>query len=177
MMSRAYTEKQAVENLQQYLRQLSYFDDTIPQVPVDGIYGSETKEAVIIFQKNHGYEITGEVDRETWDAIFREYQDSVYAYSKPIPIDLFYREPIPAIIRADDEGFTIMAIQYMLNEAFRFYQDGDQILIDGKYSEQTVEAVRMFQNLSALPETGEVDLQTWNMLTLFHNEHFRQSNQ
>ena len=176
-MSREYTKKQAIINLQQYLRQLSYFNAAIPQVPVDGIYGSETKEAIEIFQKNRGYEVTGEADRETWDALFQEYQASVDAYSKPIPIDLFYREPIPAIIRVDDEGFAVMAIQYMLNEAFLFYQDSDEISTDGKYNEQTAKAVRAFQGFSALPETGEVDLQTWNALTLFHNEHFRQSNQ
>lgn len=176
-MSREYTEKQAIMNLQRYLRQLAYFDTAIPQVPVDGIYGSETKEAIEIFQKDHGYEITGEADRNTWDELFSEYQASVYAHSKPLPIDLFYREPIPAIIRLNDIGFAVMAIQYMLNETFRFYNSENEIITDGTYNEQTAEAVRSFQGIASLPITGEVDLKTWNSLALFHNENIRQSNQ
>ncbi len=45
------------------LQQLEY------NVAVDGKYGSGTASAVRSFQNSFGLEETGEVDRETWDAL------------------------------------------------------------------------------------------------------------
>ena len=175
-MARESTERQAILNLQKYLRQLSFFDTSLPEVPIDGIYDSETREAVEIFQRNQGFAVTGEADRETWDALFLAYLDSVRTYTKPIPIDLFYRDPIPSYIQLNDVGFAVSAIQYMLNEALLFYDDSTEELIpDGRFSEQTADAVRVFQRYSDLPQTGTVDAETWNRLTAFHNEHMRLS--
>ena len=177
-MAREFTERQAILNLQRYLRQLSFFDSSLPEVPVDGIYASETREAVEIFQRNNGFAVTGEADRETWDALFLAYMDSVKKYAKPISIDLFYRDPTPSFIQTDDVGFAVAAIQYMLNEALLFYDNqSEEIIADGHYSEQTAYAVSIFQGQTHLPQTGAVDLETWNRLTSFHNEHMRLSNQ
>lgn len=39
-----------------------------------------------------------------------------------------------------------------------------EIAIDGIYGEETAEAVRLFQLTNALPATGNVDFQTWELL-------------
>ena len=176
-MAREFTDQQAIRNLQKYLRQLSFFDQTFPEVPIDGIYASETREAVEIFQEKHGLAVTGEADRETWDAIFSVYRTSVDQHSKPVPIDLFYRTPTPGYIREGDGGFHVSAVQYMLNEILLFYGNTEEITIDGNYSEQTSDGVKQFQKYINLPQTGEVDRETWDRLAMFHNEQFRRSNQ
>ena len=48
--------------------------------------------------------------------------------------------------------------------------DVPRIAIDGIYGEETVEAVRIFQLLYGLPNTGYVDLHTFDMLYFLYSE-------
>lgn len=176
-MAREFTETQAIRNLQRYLRQLSFFDDNLPEIPIDGVFDTETRQAVEMFQKKRGLPVTGEADRVTWDAIFAEYLRSVSATAKPDAVDIFFRRPVPTFIRAGDTGFHVAAVQYMLNEVLLFYGETPQITTDGSYGQQTADGVREFQRYASLPLTGEVDLETWNRLTALYNELFREGNQ
>ena len=176
-MAREFTETQAIRNLQRYLRQLSFFDEELPELPIDGVFESETQRAVEIFQRNSGLAITGVADRATWDAIYTAYLLSLAQHSKPNAVDIFYRLPIPNVIRNGDVGFQVAAVQYMLSEILTFYGDLPEIVTDGRYGEQTVEAVRLFQGYASLPTSGEVDLDTWNRLSGMYNELFRNGNQ
>lgn len=176
-MAREITETQSIRNLQRYLRQLSFFDDSLPEVPIDGVFDTQTRHAVEIFQRDHGFPVTGEADRATWDAIFDAYLRSVASTAKPDAVDIFFRRPVPTFIRMGDAGFPVAAVQYMLNEVLIFYGDPVQITTDGSYDQQTEDGVREFQKISSLPLTGEVDLETWNRLTSLYNELFREGNQ
>lgn len=62
-----------VFRLQEYLRKVSTVNTKIPQIALDGIFGSETKRAVMSFQKEYGLDITGIVDDQTWDKLYDEY--------------------------------------------------------------------------------------------------------
>ena len=154
-MAREFTELQAIRNLQRYLRQLALFDENLPEVPVDGVYESETRRAVEIFQENNGIPITGIVNRVTWDAIYAAYLLSLAQHSKPNAVEVFYRLPIPNIIQRGDAGFQVAAVQYMLSEILTFYGDFPEIVTDGSYGEQTSDAVRLFQGYTSLPQSGE----------------------
>jgi len=176
-MSREFTERQAILNLQRYLRQLSFFDPRLPELPLDGIFESETREAVEIFQQNNELPVTGEADRETWDHIYQSYLESLTQHAKPVPMDIFFREPEYEVIRRGTVGFPVAAVQYMLNEVLVFCSEYPIIADNGNFDEQTENAVKLFQEYTFLPLTGEVDLQTWNRLTSFYNEHARHSNQ
>lgn len=48
-----------------------------PTVPVSGVYGRETVEAVRYFQRINGLPVTGEADRETWRRLSEEYNKSI----------------------------------------------------------------------------------------------------
>ncbi len=62
-----------VYRLQGYLRRVSLVNQNIPNITLDGIFGSETKKAVMSFQKEYGLEVTGIVDDEMWDKLYNEY--------------------------------------------------------------------------------------------------------
>lgn len=62
-----------VYRLQEYLRRVSLVNQNIPNITLDGIFGSETKKAVMSFQKEYGPEVTGIVDDEMWDKLYNEY--------------------------------------------------------------------------------------------------------
>ena len=70
-------------NLQRYLRQLAYFDEKIPFVPIDGNKGSNTTDAIRAFQSSRGLPATGVADQETWEAIYEEYLTSLEKEAPP----------------------------------------------------------------------------------------------
>ena len=69
----------AVRMAQTFLLEISYVDEDIPHVSVDGIYGERTRRAVRIFQAKHGIPETGRTDFVTWEALYEAY---LLAYSK-----------------------------------------------------------------------------------------------
>ena len=64
----------AIREVQGMLRAISYATDTLPRVPRDGIYGSETRAAVEAFQTQYELTPTGEVDYATFLRLWRESQ-------------------------------------------------------------------------------------------------------
>lgn len=62
-------QSQRVAFLQYLLSVLSQFYLTIPFVNIDGLYGPETRQAVIALQRDAGLPQTGSVDEATWDAL------------------------------------------------------------------------------------------------------------
>lgn len=176
-MARELSEKYAIRNLQRYLRQLALTEGVLPELPIDGVYDSETRFAVEEFQRVNGLPITGEADRNTWDAIYLAYLDAIRQNAKPNSVDIFYRQPTPTYIQNGDVGFQVVAVQYMLNEVLLFYGDTMEVVADGRYNESTIEAVRNFQQYTTLPQTGVVDLETWNRLSMLYNDLFQNGNQ
>ncbi len=62
-----------VRQLQYRLSVLSDFIPGIPNVTVDGIYGSATRAAVLAAQRRFRLPETGVVDRQTWEEIYEQF--------------------------------------------------------------------------------------------------------
>ena len=62
-----------VRLLQYMLSVLSAHISTIPPLSVDGIYGQQTKNAVLAAQRRFGLPETGSVGSQTWDEIYNQY--------------------------------------------------------------------------------------------------------
>ena len=62
-----------VRLLQYMLSVLSYHIPSIPPLQIDGIYGSETRAAVLAAQRRFGLPETGTVGQQTWDEIYDQY--------------------------------------------------------------------------------------------------------
>ena len=58
-------------------------------------------------------------------------------------------------------GEKVRQMQEQLNRIAQNYPAIPRVTADGVYGEQTAEAVRVFQNIFNLPETGIVDYTTW----------------
>ena len=58
----------------------------------------------------------------------------------------------------------ILELQQYLYAISMFRSDIPQILPSGVYDRETAEAVRAFQKEFGLPQTGEADTATWNMI-------------
>lgn len=164
----------AVENLQRYLRQLSFHEPTISTPPVDGIFESATDRSLREFQTSRNLPVTGRADRTTWDLLYAAYRASLSDNSPPRAIDVFSRYPARQRIGLGRLGFDVLSIQHMLQELSALYGSFDGVTTSGIYDEMTANAIRRFQSQNRLPVTGEVDLLTWNSLADQYNLIFEQ---
>lgn len=155
----------AIFNLQTYLRALSFADDRITRVPIDGIFDSDTERAVSDFQRTRGLEDTGIVDKETWDAIYKEFKEVSEKNDRDQNINLFPKYPPSYEAQLGEENAFISLVQLLLRELSVIYDDFEDLEITGKFDLATQDAVKIFQQAARLPITGRIDLKTWNAIS------------
>ncbi len=170
-------EKQAITNLQRYLRQLSYEDDDMMRPPVDGIFEEQTEQSLIYFQSKNGFEPSGVADRETWDALFNAYLQSIEFHSPSTPVTIFSRHPDGFLLQPGDSSLYVIMLQHMLRELSRDYGDVLAIEQTNIYDEQTSQAVKSFQKTNNMTENGVTDILTWNRITQAHNRRINEYTQ
>ena len=154
----------AVRNLQRYLRRLSYENSGIRPVPVDGIFDTETEEALIEFQRAYGLPATGRADRETWELLYAEYTRLSEEEDRVERIDLFPSEPENYTATVGEESAFVLLLQWLLSELSVIYDTLAAVRPTGIYDEATAEAVREFQRQNSIEPTGLVDRTTWNRI-------------
>ncbi len=153
-----------VRSLQTMLRVIAENDSKIPSLIPDGIYGQETLNAVAAFQRIHSLPVTGIVDEATWESIAEEYDLALIQRGKPQAIQILL-EP-GQIIRLGEYNANLYLTQAMLA-----FLSTDQVSIprpevSGTLDSGTAGALRAFQALADLPQTGELDRLTWKRLAL-----------
>ena len=156
-------EEQARRNLQTYLRQLAYFDNDIPFVPIDGNPGEDTTAAIRAYQRKKGLTVTGIADQATWEALYEDYLVSLEEQSLPETFSPFPPTPTNYSLGEGDMGFAVSAIQYLL-ETISVFFPVEAVEITGVYDEKTRDAISEMQARYLLPVTGRTDKLTWNAL-------------
>ena len=159
--------KAMVRELQDLLYYIALYEQNIPLIYPDGIYGARTTAAVKAFQKEHCMTITGIADYETWMRIMECYntlqaQNKEHALLTVIPNRDYEGKP-------GETSGTVRIIQTVLetlNVHNRFYEG--QIVMDGVYGKNTEAAVCSFQMYSELPITGITDKATWDRMALIY---------
>ena len=160
---------EAVANLQRYLRQLSYWETSIPMPPIDGVFDSQTEEALREYQRLRGLEATGRADFETWERLYDDYRASLAEHSPPRQVSVFAAYPEGYVMREGESGFAVMTLQYMLSELRHSYQWLEDLEMSGIYDAPTAEAVRRFQVQNNLPGEMGVGQATWNAIVDQYN--------
>ena len=168
-MPQPQNHAEATRNLQRYLRQLSFAEEAIPAPPIDGVFESATRDALLAFQRSRGLPATGTADLKTWEELYRSWRASVAESAPSERISVFPRTPKSDTLRAGSQGFAVSAVQFILRELERVYPEFSKIEVNGIYDPTTEEGVRVFQERNALPITGTVDRLTWNLLADAHN--------
>lgn len=158
------SQKQAISNLQRYLRTISYNDVDIPSPPIDGIFESRTRDSLLAFQKKHGLYPSGVGDRETWNKLYEEYLRYEVQNAPPSPLNVFPRVPDGYSLSLGDEYFLVSIIQLLLNELRLIYDSFLPLVTNGIYDESTEANVRDFQSKNLLDVTGKVDKATWDKI-------------
>ena len=156
----------AVFELQGYLRNIGRLDSDISRVVPDGIFATETTDAVKSFQRKHGLKETGVVDFETWEMIKNKNSEAVFISSEPIQIVRITNEDLPLVKGTDNT--LVYTLHLMLNHVAKRYDNFAPLSLQSLFDENTEREVRRWQRVIATEESGQVDKKTWNNLAEFY---------
>lgn len=158
-----------VNNVQYLIAYLSQFYDTIPAVTIDGVYGSETANAVRSFQRTFGLPVTGTVDYPTWDVMYRTY----IGFLEAIPFKYIEGNilPYPGIpLRLGSESETVRLLQEYINYIAGIIPEIPSVSPTGYFGTQTQAAVIALQNFLGIEPNGTVAAATWNGITDLYSD-------
>ena len=158
-----------VFELQYLLALIGNYDEEIPIVSIDGVFGEETERAVRAFQQSYGINDTGVVAYQTWDQLYRAYIGILAS----IPTGYFESTTLPypgSVLRIGATGDSVFALQEYLNYISDTYRDIPKITVDGVYGEGTENAVRAFQRQFGLAESGIVSSRLWDYITSVYRD-------
>ena len=148
-----------------------------PQVPVvilNGVYDTETANAVSVLQGLFGFPRTGEVDEQTWNSITTLYQE-VEDTSSPGQLEGGaaggWPRPYPGTpVQRGDRGDTVYYIQELLGVINRYNSAVPAVEVDGIFGPATRDAIYAFQNAYGLAVDGIVGALTWEKLNAVYGE-------
>ncbi len=155
---------QPVRSLQTMLRLLAEEDPQLLKVIPDGIFGSQTRNAVAAFQRSRGIPVTGVADQYTWERIVDAYSPAATRMLPAQPL-LFILNPGQVLRRGDSHPYLYI-VQSMLLTLSDIYGSMTAPVPTGILDMPTSESISDFQYLSALPRTGELDKVTWKHMAL-----------
>jgi peptidoglycan hydrolase-like protein with peptidoglycan-binding domain len=124
------------ENVQRELQAIGIYKGDI-----DGVVGRRTRDAILAYQKSNGLEVTGEPSQDLVEHI---------RYTRQVAEASLFTgsvEPAPDA----EERARVRRVQAALAE-LSIFDDA----ISGEYDPTTEAAIRRFERLRGLPETGQI---------------------
>lgn len=151
--------------IQTELNRISQNYPAIPKVSaVDGIFGAATENSVTAFQEIFNLTPDGVIGPATWYALVRLYTAVTSLSELRSQGQRFYtiawnkgRPLVPG-----DRGIQVEHLQYMLRVLAAYISQIPSVAVDGIYGSASRSAVLAAQGYFGLPQTGTVDLTTWN---------------
>ena len=127
----------------------------------DGDFGEGTKRGVMSFQADNGLDTDGIVGAKTWDALLKAEQTETEKDHEKEPENPAAQTgstctvELP-IIKQGDKGFTVVAVQILLNK-----HNLSVKYTDGDFGPDTLAKVKAFQKAKGLTVDGVVGRDTW----------------
>ena len=151
--------------VQTELNRISQNYPAIPKVAaVDGIFGAQTENALMAFQRIFDLNPDGVVGPATWYALVRLYTAVTSLSELRSQGQRFYTIAWTSSrpIQEGDRGIRVEHLQYMLRVIGAYISAIPPIEVDGIFGPATRNAVLAAQRYFGLPQTGSVDLTTWD---------------
>lgn len=153
---------QGVREVQYLLNLVSEFVNTVPSVAIDGIFGESTAAAVRAFQNLGDLPVTGVVDTDTWELLYRAYQGILDILPEGYG---GITEPYPGFpLSRGQSGEEVRLLQNYLNFISDTYTEIPKITVDGDFGVATERAVRAYQQIFGIPASGVVGAGTWDSI-------------
>ncbi|MER8435821.1 peptidoglycan-binding protein [Mesorhizobium sp. M1312] len=140
-----------VEQIQGILKDLDFYSGT-----VDGISGPNTRKAIQAYQQKVGLNASGEIDSVLLDQLgATPTASTVVPHPAPRPDDMA-AIPVSASAPADAPPQAPDARIIKIQAGLKAFGN-DDMQLDGVVGARTKAAIKEFQSLFGLPETGEPD--------------------
>lgn len=152
-----------VRSLQYMLKRMGEEYPFLQNLTMDGIFGEQTLEAVMRFQKEFSLPVTGIVDRRTWNEIRDCWMECEEKKAPPRMLRAFPGEQ--SRIGPGEERDYLILPQAMFQVLGRYLNGIIAHKVDGVHGPESVENVRWLQRAAGRTETGVLDHQTWNVLS------------
>ncbi|RWF29931.1 MAG: peptidoglycan-binding protein, partial [Mesorhizobium sp.] len=145
-----------VEQVQGILKDLDFYSGT-----VDGISGPNTRKAIQAYQQKVGLPATGEIDAVLLDQLGARQTTAAIPHPVPRPVDSVAAPavapaPIPVSAPADAAAPAPDARIVKIQAGLKAFGN-DDMQLDGVVGARTKAAIKEFQSLFGLPQTGEPD--------------------
>ena len=148
-----------IEEVQGILKDLDFYSGT-----VDGISGPNTRKAIQAYQQKVGLPTSGEIDAVLLDQLGARQTTAGIPHPVPRPVDTAAAPadadptpaPIPASAPANAEAQAPDARIVKIQAGLKAFGN-DDMQLDGVVGARTKAAIKEFQSLFGLPETGEPD--------------------
>lgn len=152
-------------SLQSMLRTLSFVHDITRVVPT-GMFDENTKKAVMDFQKLFNLEVTGEVDHATFMRLAEEYNNLIND-RQPLSIRIFDEDFEKINENGTDKYLFIF--QYMMKVLHNTFDNLPDVDLSGINDNKTMEAVKYYQELLNLEQTGLLTKEVANYINELFN--------
>ena len=152
-----------VRMIQYFLSVIGYFDDQVPVVAIDGVFGPSTKAAVQAFQRSQSLTPDGIVGRSTWNRMVTVYDD----IRRTLPPEYQYLSDdiYPGrILTPGVSGDDVASLQRLLQRAARIDTSLPGVSVTGVYDAATERAVREIQKRYGINGNGAVGPLTWDRI-------------
>jgi peptidoglycan hydrolase-like protein with peptidoglycan-binding domain len=156
-----------VRRIQLRLNRISANYPSIPKIiRADGIFATDTENAVKAFQRVFGLTEDGIVGKATWYTIARIY-GAVKRLNEIDSEGILLEEvskQFPEVLSVGSNGDGVRTLQYFIDYVSAYYESIPSLTVDGTFGSSTEGAVREVQRTFGLPVTGVVDASTWEAL-------------
>ncbi|MBQ9840788.1 MAG: peptidoglycan-binding protein [Erysipelotrichaceae bacterium] len=147
-----------VQEAQYYLDLVSDFTSYVPNLKIDGNFGTATYNAVVGFQRLANLTPDGIIGRQTWNTLRLAYE-AIRNLNLGNPGYVVY--PGTAL-RLGSRGENVRLMQSYLNALRENAADGPELTVDGIFGSATQSRVRAFQRDNGLEVDGIIGQDTWN---------------
>lgn len=152
-----------IRSLQHMLNELARSNSNLPRILENGVFDETTLEAVMIFQRDMGYPVTGVVDQALWYAIVASYYDHLSQHGNPDWLSVFpddFHKVCP-----NETTPEISIVQSMFNELANVVKNFQKTDVNGTNSAATQANLKELQRLAAVSMHGNLDRFTWSLLS------------
>jgi peptidoglycan hydrolase-like protein with peptidoglycan-binding domain len=161
------SEGEDVRRIQNDLNRIRANYPAIPMIrEPNGVFGPETQQAVMTFQRVFNMPVNGIVNQATWNRITRIFV-AVSRISELNGEGIRYTigDTLPtSTLSMGSKGEDVLKFQFIMNIVSAFYPSVPGVIKDGTFGESDRRATLEFQKTFDLPQTGNVGPITWNQL-------------
>lgn len=165
-----------VYNMQHFLRVIGQtYNDFRPPIP-DGIFGTQTEDAVKGFQKRYDMPVTGAVNNDTWDKIIEIYRGALIVTQPQCGTVLFPRGE-HVIEQGDVSAFhyPIQAAMYVISG---YYDNISGFDISDTHAGEVIKTVKQLQRVFGIEDNGNICANCWRHISrIYENIIVQQMNE